>query len=223
MGGKIKADVSLSERDKGPLATATIKYANLVTVSGYTVWAKKDGSGYFVLPPQLDDAKPGAKYTDKVYAIDAELRRSISETILEEFEGMRSRETAYDVSVYAYKEPHGAGLAQADVTFNGELVVKGFRVYQGKDSIQVALPREKSYKDKEGAWHDGREIVGSLRKGLTPALVQRIKEEYEAQKGKGAFEKDYDQQKSAAPAVMEKDAGQAPSIGDADLTQDTER
>lgn len=80
-----------------------------------------------------------------------------------------------DVKIYPFDrgEPDSRTVAYADITFSGELIVKGFRVIAGKGGgLFVGFP---SRKNREGVW---RETVLALDDKLKKYIRDRVVEAY---------------------------------------------
>lgn len=198
---KVQADVVLGTGEKGPLARASVRYAGVVQVNGYTVWPKKSGEGYAILPPQIPLARPGDKYTDRAYGSTPEMRDAIEAAILDEYDRVCNAQTTYSVAVHVYKKPRSNDLATADVIFGDEFVVKGFSIYRGEkdiDKLLVGLPRNDFLVD--GEWHRGDYTLEAVRYGLIPDIKEKIISEYKSELENGNFEKDFYQQRSSEPA-----------------------
>jgi DNA-binding cell septation regulator SpoVG len=219
---KVKADVVLGMGGDGPLARASVVYGGVVRINGYTIWDKKNGDGYAILPPQNPLAKPGDKYTDRVYGSTKEMRDEIERAVLEEYDRVSAAETTYDVSVHVYKKPKSNDLATADVIFGEEFVVKGFSIYRDKENneLLVGLPKNDFFVD--GEWHKGDYTVEAVRYGLIPDIKRKIITEYESELEKGKFERDFYQQRDSDPATytptereeerVEEDLGQEQAL-----------
>jgi DNA-binding cell septation regulator SpoVG len=206
---KILAEIMLNEQETGPLARGSISYGGVVKVNGYTVWPKKDGSGYAVMHPQRSNTKPDDKFTNSVYGNNTEIRDEINKAVLDAYEEALTADVDFDVSVFTYKNPRGKSLGVADVTLNGEFVMKDFSIFEGNDG-EIAVSAPKNYwQDAEGNWqHAKSSYIHSIKRGLMPAVVDNIRAAYEKAVEEGKFESsgaendftgDQDQQMDSEP------------------------
>jgi len=223
---RFNALVSLteSENEKAPLANATVIYGGVVKIDGFNIWRNKDGNGVHVTPPRRDNAKPDDKYQSSVYASDRETRELYEKAILDAYEEALASNVEYDVSVYAYapEKRFGNNLGTADVTLNGEMVIKGFDIYKNKKGeVSVGFP-VRNYKDADGDWQHVN-YVTSVKHGFTPEIAALIKDQYEKQTANGEFNQDEIQQRDDDPVSYTPAEGQAPAEAQTeDQSLDTE-
>lgn len=80
-----------------------------------------------------------------------------------------------EIRVWVAREQRGKILANASVTFDGVLVVQGFRILQGDDGPWVGFPSRKNPEGSERAYSN---TVFSLDKDFRETIQSKILERY---------------------------------------------
>lgn len=80
-----------------------------------------------------------------------------------------------EVNVYPFKEGPSLGRMKglADVTLNGQLLIRGLRIMDGKDGIFVTYPIDPFFKGEVSKY-----VATPLKKELHENIQSRIVEEY---------------------------------------------
>ncbi len=82
-----------------------------------------------------------------------------------------------EVRIHKPKNGNGGKFAAyASVTFDGTLVVRGFKVFKGEEGFIVSFPSRKGGED--GKYYD---TVFSLKRELREAICQKVLDEYNAE------------------------------------------
>jgi stage V sporulation protein G len=191
----------IAEPQGATLAFASIAVDDLAAIRGVRV--VESAKGLFVAMPQSQDNT--GIYHDVAFPLTKELRREISEAVLDEFthqvnlspelRGYEKRERSsdfrdadevdFDVKVFPVAEPKGGTLAFASVSFDDLIAIRGIRVVGGDKGPFVSMPQSK---DREGGFHDvAFPLSGDVRKAVSNAILADYKQQTAEKKRSVAY------------------------------------
>jgi stage V sporulation protein G len=176
----------IDEPKSGTLAFASIGVDNLLAIRGVRIM---DGANkLYVIMPQSKDKENN--YHDIAFPLSAILRKDIINTVLREYEyikslppeqrvyeapdinaanGIKLQDVNLDVRVYPIENPTGNTVAFASVGVKDLAAIRGIRVVDGANGLFVAMPQSK---DKNGEYHDiAFPLNGDLRKEISKAVL----------------------------------------------------
>ena len=87
---------------------------------------------------------------------------------------------AFELEVTEFRKLDGEGKTKAfcDVSFNGTLLVKGFRVVEGRKGTFVGMPRRQG---KDGQWY---EVITLLHEEAKEHINEVVLEAYQDSNGR---------------------------------------
>ena len=181
----------IDEPKGSTVAFASVAVDDLVAIRGVRV-VDSETKGLFVAMPQSKDKEDN--YHDIAFPITADLRKEISEAVLEEYNnvsflepdqrgygahdmgganGKQVDDIKFDARVYPIDSPQGSTKAFASVSIEDTVAIRGIRVVESENGTFVTMPQSKG---KDGDYRDvAFPLNGDLRKEICKAIIDEYK------------------------------------------------